>query len=905
VSLTAGTQIGPYEVVGHIGAGGMGEVYRARDTRLKRDVALKVLPAAAVSDPDRRSRFEREALVLASLNHPAVAQIFGVEPHGGSFVIVMELVEGVTLAERLASGPLPLDEALPIARQICDGLEAAHERGIIHRDLKPANIKLRPDATIKVLDFGLARALTDESAIDAASSPTVLGARTEMGIILGTAAYMSPEQARGRTVDRRADIWAFGCVLFEMLTGTQAFAGESTTDILAAVVQQEPDWSRVPAHVPARVTELLRRCLQKQPKDRLRDIGDARFELDQAGAALRDRSSQVSTIAPPPATASARAGGAAVRAAWFAAGALVAAALLQLPQFKPSTQDIQAPPLRLTVALPPDTTVALGRGSSVALSPDGRDVVYAGRVGERVQLYRRRLDGFDSHAIPGTDNASHPFFSPDGRWVGFFADGRVRKVSLDGGAPVVVTEARTPRGEAWGADDTIYVSPSNNVGIGRVSAQGGTLEPVTTLLEGELSHRWPRLLPGGSVLLFTLWNDTGWEPSRILAQRLASGERTTVVERGGGYPRYLRDGREGRGYLIYARSEGLMAAPFDEATLSLTGQAVPIVDEVITNLSGGAHFDISPTGTLAYLPGTIAESDRDLAWVTLDGNLEIVRRVPRMGRYFTLSPDATRVLRSNTIGDRDIWVEHLTSNTSTRLTSSTDNFNPIWSKDGRWAVFTRGAPIGNLYRRRIDQSGFDERLTTSLHDHVPNSVSPDGVWLTYVENHPGTSTDIWVMRFPGDGRAGEPGPAPAEARPFLQTRSSEGSSVFSPDGRWLAYQSNETGRFEIYVRSFPDGAQMLQVSTEGGIEPQWSPRGDTLFFRGTNGQMMGAAVTTTPAFRLDTPRRLFDATGYENFFGVSADGRRLLMMPLINTERSATQIRLIVNFLSELRQRVR
>jgi Tol biopolymer transport system component len=897
VTLVPGSRVGPYDIVEPLGAGGMGEVFRGRDARLKRDVALKVLPSAAAGDVDRRGRFEREAQVLASRNHTTIAQIFGVEISGDAPVIVMELVEGPTLADRLAAGALPIDEALGIARQICEGLEAAHDRGIIHRDLKPANIKVRPDGTIKILDFGLARVLTEEASPVAANSPTVLGRRTEVGIILGTAAYMSPEQARGRAVDKRADIWAFGCILFEMLTGTSTFSGESTTDILAEVVQRDPDWQRLPPHVPEPVVELLLRCLQKNPKDRLRDITDARFEIEHAlrapagGGALSSHS-----IAAAPASRTAFSG---LTIAAFAAGAAAVSGIVAASSMLRTNTAVPPAPIRTVIALPAETTVALSRGSAIALSPDGRFLTFAGNAHGKTQLYLRPLDRFESQPLPGTDGAANPFFSPDGRWIGFFADAKLKKVSVDGGAPVTVADARTPRGEAWGPNDTIFLTPTNAAGLSRVPALGGKLEPVTTLRAGELSHRWPRLLPDGSAVLYTIWNDTGWEPSRIAAQRLSGGDPTVLVEGGGGYGRYIRDAGR-RGYLVYARSEGLLAAPFDESRLALTGQAVPVVDGVITNLSGGAHFDLSASGTLAYVPGTIGEADRDLVWVGLDGKSAPALRIHGMSRTWMLSPDGTRLVRNNTTGgpSRDIWIDSLTGGPTMRLTNSADNFATIWSSDGKWVAYAKGISFGSIYRRPSDGREAEERLTTGTKTQAPSSFSPDGKSLAYTEFDSLDGADLWILTMPAGSGAGS-------ARPFVKTNFYEGNAVFSPDGRWLAYQSNGTGRFEVFVRSFPDGEQSIRVSLDGGMYPMWSPGGTELFFRGTDNTMMAASVTMAPTFQASKPRVLFDAIGYESVYGVSPDGRRLLMMQLIPNEQSATQVHLVLNFLTELRQRVR
>jgi eukaryotic-like serine/threonine-protein kinase len=901
--IPPGSRIGAYEISGPIGSGGMGEVYRARDHRLQRDVAIKVLPAAVSGDADRAARFAREARTLASINHPNIAIVHGFEEVAGSHALVMELVDGPTLADRIAGGPLPADEAIAIAAQIADALDAAHEQGIIHRDLKPANIKVRPDGTVKVLDFGLAKAFgagSDAADSGRAESPTVTAhGATRDGVILGTAAYMSPEQARGRAVDKRADIWAFGCVLFEMLAGRPAFAGETMTDVLVAVVQSDPDWSVLPRDLPRSLRALLGRCLQKNPRERLRDIGDARIELRAAQLPTSDPAGP----APTPSPTTARPQRARIGAAGFVLGAVVTAAGFYLAVLRDAGQPAPSRTARMTVTLPPDTTVALGRGSSVALSPDGRTLVYTGRARNGATLlYTRALDRFESSPLPGTDDAMNPFFSADGRWLGFFAQGKLKKVSLGGGAPVTIADVRTPRGEAWTSDDTILLTPANNQGISRMSPAGGALSPLTTLVPGEMSHRWPRVLSDGSAVLFTIWNDTGWEPAKIAAQRTGSSDHTVIVESGGGFPRPLRDPETGRSYLVYARSEGLLAAPLDAAALKLTGQPVPVVDGVFTNLSGGAHFDLSQTGTLAYVPGTLGEADRDLVWVTRDGKATLARRLSDMGRLYALAPDGNRVVRINTVGQRDVWIEDLARGTSLRLTDAAGNFTAVWSADGVWTAFARGVPSVEIYRRRSDQSGGDERLTSSGRNPIPSGFSPDGGLLAYTENDPASGADIWTVTLPPPGTKADP--SALQARPFRKTNFSESRGVFSADGRWLAYQSNESGRFEIYLRSFPDGERAVQVSTEGGIEPTWSRSGE-LFYRGINGMLMAVTIGLTPELRVDKPRALFNARDYENGFQAAPDGKRLLMMPLVDNEHAITQINIVVDFLAELRQRVK
>jgi eukaryotic-like serine/threonine-protein kinase len=877
----------------------MGEVYRATDTRLRRDVALKVLPPAFAADADRVARFEREAQVLASLNHPHIASIYGIEETSPTKALVMELVEGPTLADRVTHGPIPIDEALPIARQIAEALEAAHEAGIIHRDLKPANIKLRPDGTVKVLDFGLAKAMEPAApAADLANSPTLTSPemRTHAGVILGTAAYMAPEQARGRPVDKRADIWAFGCVLFEMLAGRPPFGGHDTAEILAAVIQKDPDWSVLPEEIPAAVKSVIGRCLEKNPRDRLRDMGDARLEL-RSIPARAERTQGVPTR-------SVRATGIAATA--FVLGLGTAGLLLYAwSASRSSPTDGPRRPVRVTLSPPAGVTLStISRGSSVAISPDGQRIVFVGQEkGGRQRLYLRELAGFEAVAIDETDGAATPFFSPDGAWVGFSAGGHLKKVSLAGGAPIPIADVRNGRGHAWLLDDSIIVTPASNAGIMRLPPGSmGRAEPLTTLREGELSHRWPSQLPDASAVLFSVWNDTGWDFARIAAQRAGSPEPVVVLEAGGGYPRYLHDPVGGSGYLVYARAEGLLAAPFDASALRLTGTPVPIVERVVTNNSGGAHFDLSREGTLAYIPGTNAEANRELVWVTRDGQRIPAVRIAGAGRFFALDPTGKRVLRVNAVGQRDLWMEDLERGTSTRLMSGDGWFTGAWSPDGEWAVYSKGVPSPNLYRVRTRAGSSEERLTTSSHTQMPTSISPDGTLLVFEEANPASSIDIWVMRLPPPGSAP---PGGAEARALVNTSATESLARISPDGRWLAYQSNESGRFEVYIRSFPSGDQTLQVSTSGGLAPVWSRKGTDLFYRSTDGSVMAVTVTLAPTLAVSTPRPLFDAQGYENAFDISPDDQRFLMMPVVPTEIAGGQIHLILNFLAELRQRVR
>src|SRR6516164_5937294 len=649
--LRSGTKLGPYEILAPLGAGGMGEVYRARDTKLNRDVALKVLPEAFARDAQRMARFRREAQVLASLNHPNIATIYGLEESNGNCALVLELVEGPTLAERigrrdtLTPGPSPggrgesktespsspvergeskkqgdlpspsgrgwsrvagpgegaafaigLDESLHIVKQIAEGVEYAHERGIIHRDLKPANVKVRPDGTVKILDFGLAKALEETPAAGSISDSPTISAATREGIILGTAAYMSPEQARGKTVDRRCDIWSFGAVLFEMLSGKQAFAGEDVSHTLAAVIMSEPDWSSLPGHLPKQLEGLLRRCLTKDPKQRLQAIGEARIVIEEAltgspeGGAVGEPPVQP---APPPAWRRAL--------PWTLAAistlvllALIVGNVMRAP--RPPTR-----PIRLVVTLPPGDRLAVGNTPVVALSPDGSRLVYVASHGGSTQLYLRSIGRFEAAPIPGTEGAESPFFSPDGQSVGFFAEGKLKTVSLSGGAPRTVCSVSAGRGASWGSDGTIILAPFLTSGLFRVSALGGTPTPLTTpdRKKGEFSHRWPEILPGGNEVLFTIWTGIfNLDKQRIGVLSLRTGERRVLFE-GGTYARYVPSG-----HLVYARAGELLAVPFDLNRLEVTGPPVSVVEGVSTVvILGVAQFNFSRDGAFAYVPG--------------------------------------------------------------------------------------------------------------------------------------------------------------------------------------------------------------------------------------------------------------------------------------------------------------
>jgi len=903
-----------YRIVERIGVGGMGEVYRATDTNLGRDVALKFLPEAFAKNNERMARFRREAQVLALLNHPNIATIYGLEDSNGNCALAMELVEGPTLAERIAGAtvgsghasptdkgtpsgvPMPLDETLPIVKQIAEGLEYAHERGIIHRDLKPANVKVRPDGTVKILDFGLAKALEETPAATSINtSPTISAAATFEGIILGTAAYMSPEQARGKLVDRRCDIWSFGALLFEMLSGKQAFAGEDVSHTLAAVIMAEPDWSMLPGNLPAPLGRLLRRCLTKDSRRRLQAIGEARIAIEDCLAGAAD----VGAI--PPAGSSGE-GQAAPLQLWrralpWALAAVLALALVALVIGNPlrTPRPSRRPVARLTVMLPPIDRVALGPLGHIALAPDGSRLVYVANHSGSTQLYLRSIDRFEATPIPGTEGAESPFFSHDGQAVGFFADGKLKKVSLSGGVPVSLCSAPANRGGSWGLDDTIIFAPSVTLGLFRVSAAGGTPKPLTVpdRKKGEYAHRWPDILPGGRAVLFTAWTGSTFDEARIGVLSLETGEQRILVE-GGTYARYVPSG-----HVVYARAGGLLAVPFDLKRLEVTGSPIPILEGVSMDPTfGAAEFSSAADGSLAYVPGGSRVGERTLLWVDRKGAARALPAPPREYLSPRLSPDGQRLAIAIHGTLNGLWLYDLGRGTLTRLTAPTNIPFPVWTPDGKHVTFEAG-PSGtlNLYWMPADGSGAAERLTTSENPQSPGSWSPDGQVFAFSALDPTTGWDIWELNLEGDRKP----------RPFLQTPSNEYGPMFSPDGRWLVYGSDESGRREVYVRPFPGPGGKVQISTEGGVQPVWARNGRELFYRDGD-KMMATAVETKPVFAAAKPKVLFEGhyeTGvfpFESDYDVSPDGQRFLMIKASEQESGATQLNVVLNWSDELRR---
>ena len=892
--LVSGTKLGPYEIVSPLGAGGMGEVYRARDKRLGRDVALKVLPEAFANDAQRMVRFEREAKVLASLNHPNIAVLYGFEESDGKRALVMELVEGPMLAERIKQRPMAIEEALPIARQIAEALEFAHERGIIHRDLKPSNVKLTEDGQVKLLDFGLAKALEGEtSEEELQNSPTLSAAATRAGVMLGTAAYMAPEQARGKRVDRRADIWAFGCVLYEMLTGRGAFDGETTSDILACVIRAEPDWSLLDGAVPRRICELIRRCLQKDPKQRLQAIGEARIAVDGAFAGSSEEvapSAQAIRQAQPLLRRSSPWG--------VAAGGILVAIVfggLLLRESQPDPHRV----VRASLSLPEPLAgvFTANPGSPVALSPDGSRLVYVGAPADKPpQLYVRELDQQTSVPIPSPADPVQPFFSPDGQWIGFFADGKLHKVSLKGGPATVLCDALIPHGASWASDDTIVYAPNLGSGLMRISSAGGTPQPLTTPdpKQKELSHRWPQVLPRNKAVLFTVQTATqgSYDDARIAVLSLETGKWRTLFE-GGFYARYVPSG-----HIVYAHAGGLLAVPFDVSRLQTTGLPAPVQEGVITTAatSGGAEYDVAESGLLVYVPGNARPPMRTLVWVDRQG---VSKEIPApLNTYTTprLSPDgkllAVQILNA---GSQDLWVYEFKRNTLMRLTFGSGSAFPLWTTDGRNIIYRARTPSFAFRSKPADGSGTDVSLLPpdfDSPDSTPFEVSPDGKTLLFGRYGSQGATGIYVLSLDGSGKI----------QPVLQSTFNQSQAQFSPDGHWVVYASNETGRQEVYVQPFPGPGGKWMISAEGGISPRWARSGE-IFFRNDD-RMMVASVETQPSFKAGAPRMLFRDRSYlaPGNYDVASDGQHFLMIKEKEAPANSKEVSIILHWTDELKR---
>ncbi len=871
--------LGPYRVTAPIGAGGMGEVYRARDTKLDRDVAVKILSEEFAHDADRLARFTREAKTLAALSHPHIAGIHGLEESSGITALVMELVEGDDLSQRIAFGAIPLDEALPIAKQIAEALEAAHEQGIIHRDLKPANIKVRPDGTVKVLDFGLAKAPDPPagSSPNVSQSPTLSMHATQAGVILGTAAYMSPEQARGHAVDKRADIWAFGVVFLEMISGRALFRGESVTDTLAAVLTRSIDLSDLPPSVPAPIRALIRRCLERDPKRRLRDIGEARLTIDEVVSGHPEASS----IFLPTTSGRSHVTSSLTGAALGLAIGVLAAGLAARAYF-PQAQREET---RLDIATPP-----MADAFSFALSADGRQVAFVAADRRMPQLWIRRFDSAEARALPNTDGASHPFWSPDGGSIGFFADGKLKRMALDGSRPTVLAEAPSARGASWGSQDEILMLPTVGV-VHRVAASGGTPIPVTRLAAGD-THRAPQWLPDGRRFLYYIHSGSPDRRGIYLATLdQPEGTRLVAADSGGQY--------RPPGQLVYVKDGTLMAQTVDLEARVMTGQPMTIASNIAVDMavSGKGAFSVSATGPVAYRTGL---TNRRLMWLNpANGATETITLVvdgtavnPRV------SQDGRRVLLRQVLqGDDDVWMIDLGRGALTRATfnPASESF-PVWSPDARQFAFrsNRFGTFG-LFVKPANGESDERQLLATGEDLAVTDWSPDGRWLLYYAISK-AGRDLWVLPMAGADK-GTP-------VPFLRTQFDEASGEFSPDGRWIAYQTNESGAFNIAVRPFPGPGGVWHVSSEGGgVQPRWSPDGKALYYLTLDGRFMSVPVTVrADSIDLGASRALWGTrlsmtnSFYLNLYDVGPDGRLLIVATPESDAGVSSPIRFVLDW---------
>jgi eukaryotic-like serine/threonine-protein kinase len=909
MALESGSRLGSYEVLTLLGRGGMGEVYRARDLKLNREVAIKVLPDHLARDTERLARLHREAQVLAALNHPHIAQIHGLEDSRGVPALVLELVEGPTLADRMTAGPLQLREALVIARQIAEALEAAHDKGVIHRDLKPANVKLTPTGAVKVLDFGLAKALsTDAPATDLS---LVTMEATQHGIVLGTAAYMSPEQARGQSVDRRADVWAFGCVLFEMLASRRAFRGDTLSDTLASVLTSEPDWTAVPSTVGASVIRLLRRCLEKDLKRRLRDIGDARLEIEDAlEAPAREDATAVNDRGVSRRTAISALAGA-------AAGAAAMGVFTLASRRTAGGRDL----VRFSIALPTGYLLTSSFLSRVALSADGTHIACNAILPNRSTVERgvsnaamliRSIRELDWKPLGEGVSPGSPFFSPDGQWVavvGAIEGQRLRKYPLKGGAPAIIMTFpdSQPSGGSWASNDVVYFVSSTPGGIVRVSGQGGDPVEVCAIdfAKGERTHRTPHALPGGRAVLFAVATSESesYDDASIAVFATDTGQRKVLVE-GGLYPRYSPSG-----HVVYGRNGTLFAVPFDPDRLEVTGQPSAVLEGVMMSRNTGvANFDISGSGDLLYVPGKADGGARTLYWVDRSGNSEKLPLPPRSYLHPRISPDGRRLAIEVEGSSHDVFVYDFTSGVLTNFTADGISHWPIWSPDGK-RIGYRSGPMGKfqLYQMPWDRSGRAERLETKTMSASSESYDPTGRAIAYTDiTYGGRPDRVMVTSLDGS----------LQPQPLDDTNFAQGSAKFSPDGRWLAYCTNESGRPQVYVKGFPTGAK-IQISIDGGNDPVWRRDGRELFYRNAD-RMMAVPISLGDTFDAGRPEELWrgpyshgmssscGAPGLSSSnYDVTPDGQRFLMIQDEDvTTTSSDRVVLVLGFAQELARQI-
>ena len=880
--MQPGTKLGHYEILSPLGKGGMGEVWRARDSKLGREVAIKTLPEEFAQDEERLARFEREAKLLASLNHPNIAAIYGLEEHERTRFLVLELVEGDTLAERLKRGAIPVEESLKLALQIAEALEAAHEKGVIHRDLKPANIKVTPDGMIKVLDFGLAKAFAgDGSDANLSQSPTLSMAATQQGVILGTAAYMSPEQASGAATDKRADIWAFGVVLFEMVTGRQLFTGKTASHVMGAVLNIEPDWNSLPANLHPRVRMLLERSLEKEAKDRLSGISDARMDIqkvlaDPNGVIVQPAADVIQAPSRP-------------MLRWIALAAVLSVVTTGVAvwNLKPEPP---GPVIRFYHVLP-EGQAFLGAGRPViAISNDGSKFLYNTNEG----LYSRSMDESDARLVTQED-LRNPFFSPDGEWIGFYSwtDGQLKKIPITGGVPVMLCDATNPFGASWGSDDSIVFGQPQ--GIMMVSANGGTPEPLIEIAEGERVFG-PQILPDGESVLFTLKAPgADWDSAQIVVESLNTGDREVLVEVG-------MDGRYvPTGHIVYVIQDVLYARPFNLDRLEITGGPIPLLERMSSGAgyTGTAHFDISDGGVLVRASGGVYPPEMSLIWVDMEGTVTPVLDETRMYNSPSVSPDGSRIAVG--VAEQDginLWIYDIATGGRSPLTDD-QRFknNPVWTHDGEHITFRYGPDI---YWKPVDGSGQAELLWDGEYPVQPHGWSRDDRFLAFQEIHPETGRDIWVLSA-DDG----------SAEPFRNTPAAEFQPTFSPDGKWIAFTRLEQGGApQVWVAPYPGPGSANQVSTgAGGVWPLWSPDGRILYYNGStptgpSSEIFSTTIETEPDFRRSEPESLFELSIPFRLSNLNPSGDQFVMLQMNVIGQDVGEINVVLNWFEELKERV-
>jgi serine/threonine-protein kinase len=891
-SVLLGQEIGSFKIEKVIGRGGMGVVYLAHDTKLDRSVAIKSMPAELVDNINARTRFQREAKALASLNHPNIAVIHDmIEQPEDSGLLVMEYVPGQTLAEHIMHKPLKLDDALSIGRQVAEALSAAYEQGIIHRDIKPGNIKITPEGRVKILDFGLAKAsITKDEKADSII--------TQPGRIVGTPAYMSPEQARGTPTDHRTDIWSFGCIMYEMLTGHLPFECETATDTVARVLEREPDWQVLPQKTPANIRVLLRRCLEKNPRQRLQHIGDAVIEINET----------LNLLANAPPLGGAPAGysrselrrlGVACALAGLIVGAIaVGIALKSFITLSPSGRGSESPQ-RMLIRLPENQTLALSRSTpigrpqpAIALSPDGSHLVYVADVGGTTMLFLRLMSEFETKPIPGTEGAFHPFFSPDGRWVGFFTRDKLKKVSILGGEPEILCDARSPRGASWGDDDTICFTESQGEILTQVSAAGRAAVRLVDRAEPDEGSWYHELefLPGGEWMLFSS------RDGDVAVVSLKTKERKILLNNHY-HAHYLPTG-----HIVCARAGVLVAVQFDLATLEVIGDAVPVLEKVLLDSTyGTVQYTFSSNGLLVYVPG--GDTARSIpAWVNRQSPTE-PQRLPMPAQIYgvpRLSPDGKQLaIVVGRRGKQDIYVYDIVTGRPTRLTLEGNNNSPVWTPDGKRVTFLRhrhGEDKSSILWKPVDGSGDAELLHSSQYVPAPSSWSPNGKWLAFYNvSHPTTGHDVWVLPLEGS----------REPECIAGTEDTEAGPAFSPDGRYIAYVSNKYVRFQVYVQPYPGKDWVRQISDNFGSEPTFSPNGDELFYRNGD-KWMVVSISTTPEFTAGTPQVLFEGP-YNNVPGISydvaPDGRFLVLQPAYD-DSEVRELHVVTNWFEEVKRLV-